>query len=161
MAKKSPAKAKAKTKSTKSTAANGRASKGFSAEERAAMRERAKELKAEANRADLEKAALAAIAAMPGPDRAIAKRIHEIVKTSAPSLSAKTWYGMPAYVNKDGKVVCYFKAAQKFQSRYAQFGFEDAANLDEGAMWPTVYALTKLSSADEKKIAALVKKAAS
>ena len=159
MAKKSPAKAKAK--SMKNTTANGKASKGFSAEERAAMRARAKELKAEANKADLEKAALAAIAAMPGQDRAIAKRIHEIVKASAPSLAAKTWYGMPAYVNKDGKVVCYFKGAHKFQSRYAQFGFEDAANLDEGAMWPTVFALTKLSSTDEKKIAALVKKAAS
>ena len=152
---------KAPKKSTKNTTANGKASKGFSAEERAAMRERAKELKAEANKADLEKAALAAVAAMPGPDRAMAKRIHEIVKASAPSLAAKTWYGMPAYVNKDGKVVCYFKGAHKFQSRYAQFGFEDAANLDEGAMWPTVFALTKLSAADEKKIAALLKKAAS
>jgi uncharacterized protein YdhG (YjbR/CyaY superfamily) len=160
MAKSKTAK-KATRKSTKGTTANGKASKGFSAEERAAMKARAQELKAEATKADLEKATLAAIAAMPGSDRAMAKRIHEIVKASAPALSAKTWYGMPAYANKDGKVVCYFKGAHKFQSRYAQFGFEDAANLDEGAMWPTVFALTKLTAADEKKVAALVKKAAS
>jgi uncharacterized protein YdhG (YjbR/CyaY superfamily) len=136
-----------------------RKSAGFTAEERAAMKARAQELKAEANRANGEKALLAAIASMPEPDRAMAKRLHTIVKASAPALMPKTWYGMPAYADLDGKVVCYFKGAHKFQSRYAQFGFEDAANLDEGAMWPTVFALTKLTTADEKKIGALVKKA--
>ena len=135
-------------------------SKGFTAEERAAMKERAKELKAEANRADGEKALLAAIAAMPGPDRTMAKKLHAIVKASAPALSPKTWYGMPAYA-KDDKVVCYFQSAAKFKSRYATFGFNDEANLDKGAMWPTAFALKKLTAADEKKIAALVKKAVS
>ncbi len=147
------AKTKAATKSTK------KASTGFTAEERAAMRARAQELKTEALKADGEKTLLASIAAMPPGDRALAKRLHEIVKASAPGLTPKTWYGMPAYANKDGKVVCYFKPASKFQMRYAQFGFEDAANLDDGAMWPTVFGLTKLTAADEKKIAALVKKA--
>src|ERR671919_271917 len=135
-------------------------SEGFTAEERAAMRERARELKAEAQRADGERAVLAKIAEMQGPDRAMAKRLHEIVKASAPALSPKTWYGMPAYA-KDGKVVCYFQSAQKFKSRYATFGFNDAANLDEGAMWPTSFALTELTAADEAKISALVKKAVS
>jgi len=134
------------------------ATKGFSAEERAAMRERARELKAEAAAADGENAVLAKIAEMTGTDRAIADRIHALIKETAPGLSAKTWYGMPAYT-KDGKVVCFFKSAEKFKSRYATFGFEEAANLDQGAMWPTSYALTELTAADERKIAALVKKA--
>ena len=133
-------------------------SKGFSAEERAAMKERARELKAEAEKADLEKALLEKIAEMPPPDRSMAKRIHAIVKANAPSLTPKTWYGMPAYA-KDGKVVCYFQAASKFDARYATFGFNDTANLDKGAMWPTSWALKELTAADEAKIAALVKKA--
>jgi uncharacterized protein YdhG (YjbR/CyaY superfamily) len=136
-------------------------SSGFSAEERAAMRERAKELKAEARKADGEKALLAKVEEMPQADRVMAERIHEIVKANAPHLSPKTWYGMPAYANKDGKVVCFFQSAHKFKSRYATFGFNDAANLDDGAMWPTSFALKKLTAADEKKIAALVKKAVS
>ncbi len=134
-------------------------SEGFTAEERAAMRERAKELKAEAQRADGESAVLAKIAEMQGPDRAMAERLHEIVKASAPALSPKTWYGMPAYANKDGKVVCFFQSAQKFNSRYATLGFNDAANLDEGAMWPTSFALKELTAAEEAKIGALVKRA--
>jgi uncharacterized protein YdhG (YjbR/CyaY superfamily) len=133
--------------------------KGFSAEERAAMKARAKELKAEAERADGEKSLLAKIAEMPKADRVIAERIHEIVKSSAPDLSPKTWYGMPAYANEDGKVVCFFKCADKFKARYATLGFSDSANLDNGAMWPTDFALTTLTAAEEKKIAALVKKA--
>jgi uncharacterized protein YdhG (YjbR/CyaY superfamily) len=141
----------------------GSKSKGFTAEERAAMRARARELKAEErankNKADGERDVLAAIAAMKGKDRAMAKRLHAIVKDTAPDLWPKTWYGMPAYA-KEGKVVCFFKSAGKFNSRYATFGFEEAANLDEGAMWPTSYALTELTAADEKRIAALVKKAA-
>jgi uncharacterized protein YdhG (YjbR/CyaY superfamily) len=135
--------------------------KGFTAEERAAMRERAKELKAEGRKADGEKDLLAKIREMKGSDRAMAERLHAIVKDSAPGLSPKTWYGMPAYADKDGKVVCFFQSAAKFKSRYATFGFSDQANLDKGAMWPTSYALTELSAADEKKIAALVKKAVS
>ena len=140
-------------------------SKGFTAEEKAAMKERAKELKAE-ERASKDKAAgendvLAKIAELKGTDHAIAKRIHEIVKTSAPSLSAKTWYGMPAYANKDGKVVCFFTPASKFNVRYATFGFNDDANLDEGAMWPTSFAVKELTAAVESKLAALVKKAVS
>jgi uncharacterized protein YdhG (YjbR/CyaY superfamily) len=140
----------------------GKASKGFTDEERAAMKERAQELKAEARRgkADGESAVLAKIAEMPEPDRAMAERLHAIVKASAPALSPKTWYGMPAYA-KDGKVVCYFQSAQKFKSRYATFGFNDAANLDEGAMWPTSFALKELTTADEARIGALVKKAVS
>jgi uncharacterized protein YdhG (YjbR/CyaY superfamily) len=135
-------------------------SKGFTAEERAAMRERAKEQKAEAQRADGERAVLAKIAEMQGPDRAMAERLHEIVKASAPDLSPKTWYGMPAYA-KDGKVVCFFQSAQKFNSRYATLGFSDKANLDEGAMWPTSFALKELTATEEAKIGALVKKAVS
>jgi uncharacterized protein YdhG (YjbR/CyaY superfamily) len=135
-------------------------SKGFSAEERAAMKERAQELKAEANKADGEKALLAKVAEMPKSDRDMAKRLHTIVKASAPDLSPKTWYGMPAYA-KDGKVVCFFQSADKFNSRYATFGFSDEANLDKGAMWPTSFALKELTAADEAKIAALVKKAVS
>jgi uncharacterized protein YdhG (YjbR/CyaY superfamily) len=149
---------KATQKPTKST---GKTSKGFTAEERAAMKERAQELKAEARKADGESALLAKVAEMKGSDRAMAKRLHEIVKASAPGLSPKTWYGMPAYANKDGKVVCYFQNAQKFNSRYATFGFSDEAKLDKGAMWPTSFALKELTAADEAKIRALVKKAVS
>jgi uncharacterized protein YdhG (YjbR/CyaY superfamily) len=123
-------------KSTRSTAATGKKSKGFTDDERAAMKERAKELKAEAQKADGERSVLAKIAEMQGQDRAMAKRLHEIVKASAPELSPKTWYGMPAYA-KEGKVVCFFQSAKKFNSRYATLGFSDRANLDEGAMWPT------------------------
>jgi len=136
-------------------------SKGFTLEERAAMKERAAELKAEARKADGESTLLAKVAEMKGKDRALAKRIHEIVKATAPSLVPKTWYGMPAWANKDGKVVCYFQDAAKFKSRYATFGFSDQANIDAGAMWPTSFALTELTAADEKKIATLVKKAVS
>jgi uncharacterized protein YdhG (YjbR/CyaY superfamily) len=134
-------------------------SKGFTAEERAAMRERAKEQKAEARRADGESAVLAKIAEMQGPDRAMAERLHEIVKASAPALLPKTWYGMPAYANKDGKVVCFFQSAEKFNARYATFSFSDKANLDEGAMWPTSFALKELTAAAEARIGALVKRA--
>jgi uncharacterized protein YdhG (YjbR/CyaY superfamily) len=152
---------KATQKSAKSTTATNKTSKGFTAEERAAMKERAQELKAEARKADGESAVLAKIAEMPAPDRAMAKRLHAIVKASAPALSPKTWYGMPAYANTDGKVVCYFTPASKFKERYATFGFNATANLDEGAMWPTSFALKKLTAAEEKKIGALVKKAVS
>ena len=146
----------AKKDTGKRTAAS--ASKGFTAAERAAMKERARELKAEASRADGERAVLAKIAEMKGSDRAMAKRIHAIVKANAPALSPKTWYGMPAYA-KDGKVVCFFQSAEKFDSRYATFGFSDEANIDQGAMWPTSFALKELTSAEEAKIGALVKKA--
>ena len=135
--------------------------KGLSAEERAALKERIKEEKAEREGKAAESDVLAKIAEMPEPDRAMAKRIHEIVRASAPSLSPKTWYGMPAYANQDGKVVCFFTAASKFNSRYATFGFNDDANLDEGAMWPASFALKELTPAAEAKIAALVKKAVS
>jgi uncharacterized protein YdhG (YjbR/CyaY superfamily) len=155
-------------KSAKSTTTIDKKSKGFTDEERAAMKERAQELKAEARRgprakddkADGEGDVLAKIAAMPEPDRAMAKRLHAIVKASAPALSPKTWYGMPAYA-KDGNVVCFFQSAQKFKSRYATFGFSDEANLDEGAMWPTAFALKELTAAEEARIGALVKKAVS
>jgi uncharacterized protein YdhG (YjbR/CyaY superfamily) len=159
---------KTATKSTKKSATAKRTvakrtSGGFSEGERAAMKERVRELKAEEraskNRAEGERNVLAAIAALSEPDRALAKRVHAIVEAAAPNLWPKTWYGMPAYTN-DGKVVVFFKSAAKFNSRYATLGFEDAAKLDEGAMWPTSYALTKLTPADEKKITALVKKAA-
>ena len=141
-----------------------KASKGFTDEERAAMRERAQELKAGARRAsragkaDGESDVLAKIAEMPEPDRAMAERVHAIVKASAPALSPRTWYGMPAYA-KDGKVVCFFQSAQKFKSRYATFGFSDRANLDEGAMWPTSFALKELTRAEEARLGELVKKA--
>jgi uncharacterized protein YdhG (YjbR/CyaY superfamily) len=135
--------------------------KGFTAEERAAMRERAKEQKAEAQKADGERAVLAKIAEMQGPDRTMAERLHEIVKASAPALSPKTWYGMPAYADKDGKVVCHFQSAQKFNTRYATLGFSDKANLDEGAMWATSFALKDLTAAEEARIGALVKRAVS
>jgi uncharacterized protein YdhG (YjbR/CyaY superfamily) len=148
-----------------STAANDKKSQGFTSEEKAAMKERAKELKAEEraskNKAEGENAALAAIAAMQELDRSMAARIHEIIKANAPTLSAKTWYGMPAYANEDGKVVCFFQTAQKFNTRYSTLGFNDSANLDEGAMWPTAYALTGLTAAEEARIALLVKKAVS
>jgi uncharacterized protein YdhG (YjbR/CyaY superfamily) len=151
-------------KSAKSTTAVRETSEGFSAEERAAMKERARELKAEA-RANKDKAAgehdlLAKIAEMSDRDRSMAERLHAIIKASAPELSPKTWYGMPAYA-KDGKVVCYFTPAQKFNSRYATFGFNDTANLDDGTVWPTSFALTELTAADEARIAALVKQAVS
>jgi uncharacterized protein YdhG (YjbR/CyaY superfamily) len=137
-----------------------KASKRFTAEERAAMRERAKELKAEAAKADGESALFAKIAEMPGPDRILAERFHEIVTESAPALIPKTWYGMPAYA-KDGKVVCFFRSADKFKERYAMLGFNDSANLDDGGMWPIAYALKELTPADEAKIAKLVKRAVS
>jgi uncharacterized protein YdhG (YjbR/CyaY superfamily) len=151
-------------KSTKSAAAANKKSKGFTDEERAAMKERAKELKAEA-RAEKDRAAgesdlLAKIAEMPEPDRAMATRLHAIITASAPDLSPKTWYGMPAYA-RDGKVVCFFQAAAKFNTRYATLGFNDTANLDEGALWPVVFALKELTAAEEAKIVALVKKAVS
>ncbi len=151
---------KATQKSTKSTTAIGKKSKGFTDEERAAMKERAQELKAEAAKADGESAVLAKIAEMQGSDRAMAKRLHAIIKASAPALAPKTWYGMPAYA-KDGKVVCFFQSAQKFKSRYATVGFSDEANLDKGAMWPTSFALKELTVAEEAKIGALVKRAVS
>jgi uncharacterized protein YdhG (YjbR/CyaY superfamily) len=147
-------------KSAKSTAAVNQSSKGFTDEERSAMKERARELKAEArgDKADGESAVLAKIAEMPEPDRAMARRLHALIKASGPALSSKTWYGMPAYA-KGGKVVCYFQSAHKFKSRYATFGFNDTANLDEGAMWPTSFALKELTADAEAKITALVKKA--
>jgi uncharacterized protein YdhG (YjbR/CyaY superfamily) len=156
---------KATQKSAKSTAINKK-SKGFTDEERAAMKERAQELKAAARRGpradktDGESAVLAKIAEMPEPDRVMAERLHTMIKASAPALSPRTWYGMPAYA-KDGNVVCFFQSTQKFKSRYATFGFSDKANLDEGAMWPTSFALKELTAAEEKKIGALVKKAVS
>jgi uncharacterized protein YdhG (YjbR/CyaY superfamily) len=150
---------KATQKSAKSTTATKKKSKGFTAEEKAAMKERAKELKAEKSRAEGEKDLLAKIAEMKGSDRTMAKRVHEIVKATAPDLVPRTWYGMPAYRNEDDKVVCFFKNAGKFKSRYATLGFNDAANLDAGNMWPTEFALKKLTPAEEKKVSALVKKA--
>jgi uncharacterized protein YdhG (YjbR/CyaY superfamily) len=140
--------------------ATGKASKRFTDEERAAMKERARELKAAAGKADGESDVLAKIAEMSEPDRAMAERLHALIKASAPALSPRTWYGMPAYA-KDGKVVCFFQSAEKFKARYATFGFNDEANLDEGAMWPTSFALKKLTAAEEKRIGALVKKAVS
>ena len=152
-------------KSARSTTASSKASKGFTDEEKAAMRNRAQELKAEAratkNKEEGENAALAAIAAMQEPDRSMARRLHTIIKASAPSLLPKTWYGMPAYANQDGKVVCFFQTAQKFNTRYSTFGFNDTANLDEGEMWPVAFALKKMTATEEAKIAALVKKAVS
>jgi uncharacterized protein YdhG (YjbR/CyaY superfamily) len=141
---------------TKSTT---KKSKGLSAEERAALKERLKEEKAEREGKAVESDVLAKIAEMSEPDRAVAKRLHAIIKASAPALSPKTWYGMPAYANKDGKVICFFQAASKYNTRYATFGFQHDANLDEGAMWPVSFALKELTTAEEAKIAALVKKA--
>ena len=161
MAERKPAKKGAKTSATTVT---GKASR-FTDEERAAMKERAQELKADARRgprarkADGEQEVLAKIAEMPEPDRAMAERLHALIKASAPALSPRTWYGMPAYA-KDGKVVCFFQSAQKFKSRYATFGFSDAANLDDGALWPTSFALKELTAADEARIGELVKRAA-
>ena len=160
-----PAK-KGTQKSPKSTTATGKKPEGFTDKERVAMRERLQELKAEARRgrradkADGESAVLAKIAALPQPDRAMGERLHAIIKANAPALSPKTWYGMPAYA-KDGKLVCFFQSAQKFKTRYATLGFSDEANLDEGAMWPVAFALKELTAADEARIGALVKKAAS
>jgi len=134
--------------------------KGFTDEERAAMKARARELKAEARAADGERDVLAAIAELPEPDRAMAERLHALITAGAPALSPKTWYGMPAYA-RDGKVVCFFQSSEKFKTRYATLGFSDSANLDKGSMWPTAFALKELTDADEAKIRALVKKAAS
>jgi len=165
MAERKPAE-KGTQQSAKSTTATGKEFKGLTDDERAAMKQRTQELKAEARRgprtdkADGERAVLDKIAEMPEPDRAMGERLHAIITASAPALSPKTWYGMPAYA-KDGKVVCFFQAAQKFKTRYATFGFNDTANLDDGAMWPVAFALTELTAADEARIAALVKKAAS
>ena len=165
--KKAPGKlahAKGTQKSAKSTTATGKKSKGFTDEERAAMRERAQELKAAAradkDKADGESAVLAQIAAMPQPDRAMGERLHAIIKASAPALSPKTWYGMPAYA-KDGKVICFFQSAAKFKTRYATLGFMHDANLDEGGLWPVAFGLKKLTAAEEARIGALVKKAVS
>ena len=152
---------------TKSTRAKDEKSKVFTEEERAAIQERAKEVKAAARRgsravkADGEGDVLAKIAEMPQADRKMATRLHEIIKSTVPALTPKTWYGMPAYANEDGKIVCFFTAADKFKSRYATFGFEESANLDDGSMWPTSYALTKLTAADEARIVALLKQAVS
>jgi uncharacterized protein YdhG (YjbR/CyaY superfamily) len=146
-------------KLARNTSAGGKKFKGFTDEERAAMKERAQELKAErAGKANGEGAVLAKIATMPQPDRAMGERLHAIIKASAPDLSPRLWYGMPAYA-KDGKVVCYFQSATKFKTRYSSFGFSDAANLDEGAMWPVAFALVELTAAEEARIGALVKKA--
>ena len=153
-------------KSAKSTTAIGKTFKGFTDEERAAMKERVQELKAaarqgpRAHKADGESDVLAKIADMPEPDRAMAERLHAIIRASAPALSPKTWYGMPAYA-KDGKVVCFFQSAQKFKTRYATFAFSDEANLDEGALWPVAFALKELTATEEARISALVKKAVS
>jgi uncharacterized protein YdhG (YjbR/CyaY superfamily) len=159
MAERKPAKAGAR-QSANRTSANGKTSKGFSDEEKAAMRERARELKAEAAKADGETELLAAIAKMQESDRAIAKKLHALIKAAAPALASKTWYGMPAYT-KDGNIICFFQNAGKFKARYQTLGFTDKANLDDGAMWPNSYALTKLTPADEAKITVLVKKAVS
>ncbi len=165
MAERKPAK-KGTQKFARSTNVIGKASKGFTDEERGAMRERVKELKAaarpgpRADKADGERAVLEKIATMSAPERAMGERLHAIIKASAPALSPKLWYGMPAYT-KDGKVVCFFQSAQKFKTRYATFGFSDAANLDEGAVWPVAFALKELTAAEEARIGALVKKAVS
>ena len=155
---------KATKKAAGSTTAGAKAAKGFTAEERAAMKEYARERRAEArgersSRADGERAVLEAIAAMPEPDRAMGQRLHAIITASAPGLSPKTWYGMPAYANEDGKVVCFFQGAYKFKARYATVGFSDVARLDDGAVWPTAFALPQLTPAAEARIVALVKKA--
>ena len=159
MAERKPAK-KGAMKSAKSTTATKKRYEGFTDEEKAAMMDRVQEQKIAARQAEGESDLLAKIAELPEPDRAIAKRIHAIVKASAPALSPTTWYGMPAYA-KDGKVVCFFQSAQKFKTRYATFGFSDKANLDEGTVWPVAFALKELTAADEARIGALVKKAVS
>ena len=140
---------------------SGNKDAGFTAEERAAMKERARELKASANKAEAEIAVLAKIAEMPEPERTMATRLHEIIKNNAPSLSPKTWYGMPAYADANGKIVCFFQSAQKFDTRYATLGFNDTANLDEGDLWPVAYALKELTGDNEARVVALVKKAVS
>jgi uncharacterized protein YdhG (YjbR/CyaY superfamily) len=145
---------------TKKTSKASTAPAGFSAEERAAMKARVRELKTTRHRADGEKEVLAAIAKMPEPDRATSARLHQLIRAAAPGLSPKTWYGMPAYANADGKVVCFFRPASKFKDRYLTLGFNDAAQLDDGVMWPTSYALTKLTITEEKRVHALVQKAA-
>lgn len=156
----SPVKSAAKQKSARRTAPSSKAGKGLlSAEELAAMKETLKERRAAVSKEEAERLALQAIAAMKEPDRSMAKRIHAIVKANAPELSAKTWYGMPAYANPDGKVVCFFQTGQKFKTRYSTLGFSDSAHLDEGSLWPTTYALTELGPAEEARIVALVKKA--
>jgi uncharacterized protein YdhG (YjbR/CyaY superfamily) len=147
-------------KSAKSTPASEKTTKRFTDEERAAMKDRLQELKAEAKKADAEEAVLAKIAEMAEPDRIMGERLHAVIKANAPALSPKLWYGMPAYA-KDGKIICFFQPAQKFNARYATFGFNDDAHLDEGAMWPTAYALKEVTAAEEAKIGALVKKAVS
>ena len=152
--------------SSKATSVSGKKSTGFTAEEQAAMQERARELKAETKRgkrlnpADVESEVLAKIAELPEPDRSMAERLHAIVKANAPSLSPRTWYGMPAYA-KDGDVICFFQSAQKFKTRYATLGFSDKANLDDGTLWPVAYALKQLTAAEEARIIALLKKAVS
>jgi len=151
---------KAKQKSAKNTIATKKRFEGFTDEEKNAMKERVKEQKVAAGKADGERDVLAKIATMPAPDRALGERLHKIIKASAPALSPRLWYGMPAYA-KDGKIICHFQDAQKFKTRYATLGFSDAANLDEGSMWPNAYALMKLTAADEARIGALVKKAVS
>ena len=151
---------KAKQKSAKNTIATKKRFEGFTDEEKNAMKERVKEQKVAAGKADGERDVLAKIATMPAPDRALGERLHKIIKASAPALSPRLWYGMPAYA-KDGKIVCHFQDARKFKTRYATLGFSDEANLDEGAMWPTAFALTELTAADEARIGALVKKAVS
>ena len=159
MAARKPA-TKGAQESAKRTSVGGNASRGFSAEEKGAMRQRVKELKAAEGKADGERDVLEKIAAMEAPDRALAERLHKIIKASAPALSPRLWYGMPAYA-KDGKVVCFFQDAKKFKTRYATLGFSDKANLDEGNMWPTAFALKELTAADEARIVGLVKKAVS
>jgi hypothetical protein len=151
---------KTKQKSAKSTTATKKRYDGFTDEEKDAMKNRVQEMKAGARKADGESAVLAKIAEMPESDRAMAKRLHAVIKASAPALEPKLWYGMPAYA-KDGKIVCFFQSARKFKTRYATLGFSDVANLDEGTMWPNAFALTKLTAADEARIGALVKKAMS
>ena len=146
---------------TKATKKPAKASKGFTDEERAAMKERAREQKAAASREDGERDLLEKIAELSAPDRVMAERLHALITAIAPDLAPKTWYGQPAYANKDGKIVCFFQPAAKFKTRYATLGFNDSANLDDGAMWPVAFALKELTAADEAKIAALVKKAVS
>jgi uncharacterized protein YdhG (YjbR/CyaY superfamily) len=159
MAQRKPAK-KATQKSAQRTPAIGKTSKGFTSEERGAIKDRVRELKAAADEAEGESAVLAKIAELPGPDRALGERLHAFIKASAPALSPRLWYGMPAYA-KEGKIVCFFQSAQKFKTRYATFGFNEAAHLDEGAMWPVAFALKALTAAEEARIGALVKKAVS
>src|ERR1700682_170917 len=159
MAQRKPAK-KETQKSAQRTPAIGKTSKGFTSEERGAIKDRVRELKAAADEAEGESAVLAKIAELPGPDRALGERLHAIIKASAPALSPRLWYGMPAYA-RDGKIVCFFQSAQKFKTRYATLGFNEAARLDEGAMWPVAFALKALTAAEEARIGALVKKAVS